>query len=110
MQSAKRRRKKVGKPRINRDVHICAKTLSDAFTVRPNVDRARKEPSKMKWMSASNVCFTWDYTSIGRAATSRPSDPPHQRNERNKTVFGEVVWTYEPDEGDAVLPARVLGE
>ena len=38
------------------DVHISARAPSDAFTVRPNVDRARKEPSKMKWMSASNVC------------------------------------------------------
>jgi len=38
-----------------RNVHICAKTPEDAFTVRPNVDRAKKEPSKIKWTSASNV-------------------------------------------------------
>jgi hypothetical protein len=39
----------------NGNVHICAKTPEDAFTVRPKVDKARKEPSKIKWMSASNV-------------------------------------------------------
>jgi hypothetical protein len=39
----------------NANVHICAKTPEDAFTVRPKVDKARKEPSKIKWMSASNV-------------------------------------------------------
>ena len=39
----------------NGNVHICAKAPEDAFTVRPKVDKARKEPSKIKWMSASNV-------------------------------------------------------
>jgi hypothetical protein len=39
----------------NGNVHICAKAPGDAFTVRPKVDKARKEPSKIKWMSASNV-------------------------------------------------------
>jgi hypothetical protein len=39
----------------NGNVQICAKGPEDAFTVRPKVDKARKEPSKMKWMSASNV-------------------------------------------------------
>jgi hypothetical protein len=37
------------------NVHICAKAPEDAFTLRPKVDKARKEPSKIKWMSASNV-------------------------------------------------------
>jgi hypothetical protein len=39
----------------NGNVHICAKAPEDPFTVRPKVDKARKEPSKIKWMSASNV-------------------------------------------------------
>jgi len=39
----------------NGNVHICAKALEDAFTVRPKVDKARKEPSKIKWMRASKV-------------------------------------------------------
>lgn len=45
-----------GEVGISRDPHISAKGPEDEFTVRPNVDRARKEPSKVKWMSASNVC------------------------------------------------------
>ena len=48
-------REGVGLPRLQH-AHIWEKTPEDVFTVRPNVDRARKEPSKMKWMSASNVC------------------------------------------------------
>ena len=39
----------------NGNVHICAKAPEDPFTVRPKVDKARKDPSKIKWMSASNV-------------------------------------------------------
>jgi hypothetical protein len=39
----------------NGNVHICAKTPGDEFTVRPKVDKARKEPSKIEWMSTSNV-------------------------------------------------------
>lgn len=44
------------------DAHIWAKAPEDVFTVRPNVDRARKEPSKVKWMSASNVCLLCGHT------------------------------------------------
>jgi hypothetical protein len=29
----------------------------DVSTVRPNMDKAMKEPSMMTWMNASNVCF-----------------------------------------------------
>ena len=29
----------------------------DVSTVRPKVDKAMKEPSKMTWMKASKVCF-----------------------------------------------------
>lgn len=44
------------------NAHIWAKAPEDVFTVRPNVDRARKEPSKMKWISASNVCLLCGHT------------------------------------------------
>jgi len=111
MRSAKRRWEKVGKSQINRDVHICAKTPSD---VRPKVDRARKEPSKVKWMSASNVCFTRGIVQYKyRATTSHPHDGPGTTpsvKRREEDRFWEAVWTYEPDEGEAVLPGRVLGE
>jgi hypothetical protein len=37
------------------NVHISAKGPADVLTVRPNVDSAMKEPSMIKWMSASKV-------------------------------------------------------
>jgi hypothetical protein len=74
------------------DAHISARAPEDVFTVRPNVDRARKEPSKMKWMSASNVCG-W----------SQRQAEEKERKEGRKS-------SYEPDEGGAVLPRCVLGE
>lgn len=48
-------RKATSKNKRNGNVHIWAKTPEDEFTVRPKVDKARKEPSKIKWISASNV-------------------------------------------------------
>jgi hypothetical protein len=43
-------------------VHNSANMPEDVFAVRPKVDRARKEPSRVKWTSASKVCllhFSW---------------------------------------------------
>jgi len=49
---------RVIKVKVGVDVHISANMPVDVSTVRPNVDKAMKEPSKMAWMNTSKVCFT----------------------------------------------------
>jgi hypothetical protein len=60
------------------NAHNSAKMPEDVSTVRPNVDSAMNEPSKMKWISASNVCINvfslwerWQRWVYHRAASIR---------------------------------------
>jgi hypothetical protein len=66
-----------------------------------------KEPSKVRWMSPSKVCQSAFCFGTMMSIRKNGKTMGHVVRSYVYTVYD---CTYEPDEGDAVLPRRIFGE